>query len=274
MPLGFSATEQLTEQFTRMGVDRRSGSERQIPRLVHSTRAALRCHRRRARRARPGDDRARPGHRQLQPRPASRFEAIGDSLTTVSAKSGASATNILAFSRNIAPMAQAAGIGTTGILGISSAFARLGEDGIGASTAINKMLSDMNRAVRDGGPEMKLLRDLAGMSADEFERLFKSNPAEALTQVTQSIANAGTAGPAHARADRHRGHPRACAPCRPWSASGGLRPAIAEATNAYGSDSTSKAARRPSAGSTTPSPSSARPPSSSPRPSAALCSAP
>ena len=43
-----------------------------------------------------------------------------------------SATSILAFSKNIAPMAQAAGIGATGVLGISTAFARLGEDGLGA----------------------------------------------------------------------------------------------------------------------------------------------
>lgn len=238
MPIGFQQARALTEQYTKMGVSG-AGSERQIARLV-TTSARLG--------GATGEGPAQlteglvnlsraTGNSNLDP---TRFEKLSDSLTTVSAKMGASATSTLAFSKNIAPLAQNAGIGATGVLGISAAFSRLGEDGIGASTAVNKMLTDMNRAVREGGPEMKTYAQIAGMTATQFERLYKANPAEALTQVTEAISKSGNAGPRQLEMLGLDGV-RTMRSLQALSASGGLRPAIATATGAYGSGSTQKA---------------------------------
>lgn len=238
MPLGSTATRQMVEQFTKMGVGA-AGSEARIAKLAQtSSRLAGATGEGPAALAQGLTELSRAtGNTQLDPR---RFESLSDSLTTISAKSGSSATGILSFSKAIAPMAQAAGIGSTGVLGISSAFARLGEDGFGASTAINKMLSDMNRAVREGSPEMKTYAQMAGKSADEFERLFKSNPAEALTQVTEAIAKAGPAGPRMLEQIGLDGI-RSQRSIQALVSSGGLRGSIAEATAAYGSGSTQRA---------------------------------
>lgn len=238
MPLGSKASLAVVEQFTKMGVAAK-GSEVQIGRLSKSVLQLSG-----ATGEGPGQlaegmtQLARAtGNTNLDPK---RFSALADSLTTVSKMSGASATSVLAFAKNIAPMAQASGIGATGVLGISSAFSRLGEDGVGASTAVNKMLTDMSRSVREGGPQMLNYAEIVGKSADQFERLFKANPTEALTQVTEAIANAGTKGPRlleQAGIDGIRGQ-RAF---QALSASGGLRSAVATATAAYGNDSTQKA---------------------------------
>ena len=178
------------------------------------------------------------GNTALDPK---RFAALGDSLTTVSKMSGASASSILSFSKNIGPMANAAGIGATGVLGISSAFARLGEDGFGASTAVNKMLTDMSRSVREGGPQMRNYAEIVGKSATEFERLYKANPTEALTQVTEAIASAGDRGPRMLEQIGVEGV-RGQRALQALSASGGLRQAVATATGAYGTGSTETAA--------------------------------
>ena len=239
MPVGFDTARMLTEQYTRMGVAG-AGSENKIAKLVTTT-AKLSG----ATGEGPGQlasgmvDLARAtGNQNLDP---ARFSKLSDSLTTVSAKMGASATSTLAFSKSIAPMAQNAGIGATGVLGISAAFSRLGEDGVGASTAVNKMLSDMNRAVREGSPEMRTYAQIAGMTATQFERLYKANPTEALTQVTESIAKAGPGGPRMLEQLGLDGV-RSQRALQALVASGGLRPAVAEATAAYGSGSTDKAA--------------------------------
>lgn len=171
-----------------------------------------------------------------------RMTKLGDSLTTVSAKSGSSATGILQFSKAIAPLANASGIGQTKILGISAAFSRLGEDGFGAANAFNKMLGDLNRSVREGSPEMAKYAQIVGKSAGEFEKLFKADPTEAITQVTEAIGKAGNRGPRLLEGIGLEGV-RTQRYLQQLSSSGGLRQSIADATGGYGSGATEDASK-------------------------------
>jgi TP901 family phage tail tape measure protein len=238
MPLGYEASKQLVEQVTKMGVASK-GSEKLIESLAVTTSklggatgenvSALATGMVELSRA--------TGNNNLDPK---RFSALSDSLTKVSAESGASATSVLQFSKAIAPMAQASGIGATGILGISSAFAKMGEDGIAAQNAVSKMMSDMSRSVREGSPEIRTYASMVGKSADEFERLFKSNPAEALTQVTEAIAAAGSGGPRLLEQIGIEGV-RGQRAVQNLVASGGMRESISTAVTAYGGGSTDKA---------------------------------
>jgi len=238
-PIGNAAARQTVEQITKMGVAT-EGSEARVLKLSKSVVQLSGA---------TGEglggltsgmvELARAsGNTNLDPK---RFERLGDALTTVSAKSGASATNVLAFSKNIAPMAQAAGIGATGILGISSAFAKMGEDGVGASTAVNKMLSDMSRSVRDGTPEMAAYAQIVGKTSDEFEKLFKNNPTEALTQVTEALAKNPQAAPRQLEMLGLDG-PRTSRYLTALAAQGGIRTTVAQAAEGFGSGSTQKAA--------------------------------
>lgn len=179
------------------------------------------------------------GDQGLDPK---RVADTADALTTVSKLGGAPAQSVLDFANAIGPMAQASGIGKTATLGIATAFTRIGQDGTSAGTAVNKMLSDMSRAVRDGGPQMHTYANIVGTTADNFERLFKSNPAEALTQVTEAIGKSGTAGP---RILENLGLDgvRTQRALQALSASGGLRQQIDTAVGAYGSGSTQRAAQ-------------------------------
>lgn len=121
--------------------------------------------------------------------------ATADSLVQVSKATGASATGTLAFANAIGPTTQSAGISKAATLGIGAAFSSIGQDGTSAATAINKMLSDMSKAVRDGGPEMSAYADIVGTTADNFKKMFQNNPTAAIEQVTNAIGKAGNAGP-------------------------------------------------------------------------------
>lgn len=239
LPIGNEGAKQVVEQMTKMGVGA-AGAERKILSLADTTAKLSGATGENVQSLAQGMvELARAtGNTQLDPK---RFSDLGDSLTKISAESGASATSTLAFAKNIAPLAQASGIGATGVLGIANAFSKLGEDGLGASTAINKMMSDLSRSVREGSPEMTKYAQIVGMLPDQFDRLFKQNPAEALTQVTEAIAKAGSGGPRLLEQLGIEGV-RGQRSIQALVASGGLRESITQATAAYGGGDTAKAA--------------------------------
>ena len=195
---------------------------------------AVRGHRGGPGRAGRGDDRPGPGHRQHQPGPEAVRGAGRLADHGVPRSPAPRPPTILAFSKNIAPMAQAAGIGATGVLGISSAFARLGEDGIGASTAVNKMLTDMSRSVREGGPQMKTYAEIVGKTTERVRAAVQGQPGRGADPGHRGDRQGRPGGPTDAGVDRPGGRPQQRA-LQTLSASGGLRPAIAQATEAYGS---------------------------------------
>jgi TP901 family phage tail tape measure protein len=237
--LGQDQARSVTEQITQMGLSSK-GSEKQIGNLATTVvqLAAATGESPTGLATGMGQFARATGNTNLDPR---RFMNLADSLTQVSKASGATATDVLAFSKNIAPMASAAGIGATGILGISASFARLGEDGIGAQTAVNKMMTDMSRSVREGGPEMKIYAAMTGTTADNFKRMFENDPTATLNRVVKTIGDAGPQGPRMLEQLGLDGV-RSMKAIQALSSSGGLDPAIAQAQAGYASGSTVKAA--------------------------------
>lgn len=130
------------------------------------------------------------GDTNLDPRRITKFS---DSLTTLTGKFGGNASGILEFTARIAPFARQAGIGEGATLGIAAAFAKLGDQGSSAATAVNKVLSDINKSVRDGGPQILTYANIVGKTAAQFQALVKTNPAQALTDVVGALGR-GQAG--------------------------------------------------------------------------------
>jgi len=172
----------------------------------------------------------------------SQFEALSDSLTTVTKKLGASAPATIAFSKALAPIAATVGIGQTSVMGLSAAMSSLGEDGVRSANVFNKVLLDMNRSIRDGGPELKAYADIMGTTSDKLRDMFKSNPTEVLNQFTESLSKAGQGSQRlleNLGFDSVRDTRSLQALAR---TPGGVRGAIDTSVGAYGSGSTKEAA--------------------------------
>ena len=168
---------------------------------------------------------------------------LSDSLVTTTAKIGGSADSVVAFSKALAPVAATVGMNQTAVMGLSAAMSSLGEDGYRSANVMNKVLLDMNRAVRDGGPELKAYADVMGSTADKVRELFKSNPTEFLTRFSESL---GKAGPEMARQLEALGFDsvRDTRSLTALTRSGNLRSAIDTAQKSYGSGSTEAAAAK------------------------------
>lgn len=119
------------------------------------------------------------------------FEKLSDSLVTTTAKIGGSVPSVVSFSKALAPVAATVGMSQTAVIGLSTAMSKMGEDGFQAANSFNKVLLDMNRAVRDGGPELKSYADMMGTTTEKLKSMFKTNPSEVLAQFSESVAKAG-----------------------------------------------------------------------------------
>lgn len=180
-------------------------------------------------------------NRQLSSLDPTRVSKMSDVVTTLQARTGAAAEGQIAFAQSIAPVAQQAGLGETAILGISSSFVKLGTDGGAAATAVNKILGDLNSSVREGSDSMVAYANAVGMTQTQFRKLYESNPAAALTKVTQAIATSGSQGQYTLQTLGLDGV-RTQNALLELSQSGGLGSTINTAVGAYGNGSTAKAA--------------------------------
>lgn len=168
-------------------------------------------------------------------------DKMGDSLTTLTHKYGGTATGVLAFAKSIAPVAATVGMSQTQVMGLSTALGRLGEDGYAAGNALNKVMLDLSRSVRDGTPELRVYAELMGKSVDQLRGQFQSDPTSVLTDFANSI---NKSGPGAIRTLDLLGLQgvRTVKALTSLSREGNLGEIISTASSAYGSGSAAKGA--------------------------------
>ena len=121
-----------------------------------------------------------------------RMEALGDSIVSTTKKFGASTTAATQFANQISPFAKQVGLAQTSVVGFSTAFARMGEDGYRSANVFSKVLSDIDSAVRDGQPTLGTYAAAMGTTYKQAEDLAKNNPAEFLIQFTEAMEKQGS----------------------------------------------------------------------------------
>ena len=99
---------------------------------------------------------------------------LSDTLVTLENKMAATSEEITAFSGRMANLANF-GFNEAEILGYAAAMASLGLNAELGSTNFVKSVSDMTGAVAEGGGELQTYADVAGMTADEFTELAKTD---------------------------------------------------------------------------------------------------
>ena len=127
--------------------------------------------------------------RQIDPQQGGRnIERYSSSVANLNAKMGASAQGTLDFANSITPLSKSMGMSATEILGISGSFSKAGQDGYAAGTVYTKVLTDVNRAIQYGSPEIKVYSDLLGTTVDRFKAMPK---AEVVTQIFEALNKEG-----------------------------------------------------------------------------------
>ena len=122
------------------------------------------------------------------------FESVGkfgDSLVTLTNNFGANASSVAGFTKAIAPFSAAMGVSETSTLGMSTAFSRLGEDGMRSASALNKVMSDLTMSIKTGSPEAAKYASAMGMTTKQLKDLASTDPTEVLVRFTEAINKKG-----------------------------------------------------------------------------------
>lgn len=111
-----------------------------------------------------------------------------NTILRLSSTTGQGAGALVSFASTLAPAGRQLRMSQTDILGVSTAFARAGQDGNLAANAFNKMANDISVAIQTNSPELKTYADLIGMTTDQLK---SSNKTDVITQVFESLNKQG-----------------------------------------------------------------------------------
>lgn len=115
----------------------------------------------------------------------------GSTVVDLGNKMAATESEILDFATRIAGAGQIAGLTQADIFGIGAAMASVGVEAEAGGTAVQKVLLDINEAVITGNKDLELFASVAGMSAQQFARLWKTDAGEAFSLFVQGLGQAG-----------------------------------------------------------------------------------
>ncbi|RKZ12616.1 phage tail tape measure protein [bacterium] len=115
------------------------------------------------------------------------FDNMGATIVDLGNNFASTENEILTFALRIAPVGATVGLATDEILAIATAFSSVGVPAERGGTAIQKTFIKIADAAESGGKELSVFADTAGMTADEFAKLFKQDPAAAFTAFIQGL---------------------------------------------------------------------------------------
>lgn len=99
---------------------------------------------------------------------------------------------IFRFTERIAASGQVVGLTTADLAAFSTAFTAVGVRAERGGTAFQRVIFRMMDAVQEGGEHLHMLADTAGVTANEFARLFDEEPAEAVLRFIEGLDRIGS----------------------------------------------------------------------------------
>src|SRR5262245_53849381 len=114
-----------------------------------------------------------------------------DQFTYLAAQTQTSAQGLIDFTAQLAPIGRNIGLTQTQITGFATAFAKSGQDGFVAANAFSKFTSDINNSLTTGSSELAEYANIVGKTRQEFQKLAKDRPQEALTEIAEALGRMG-----------------------------------------------------------------------------------
>lgn len=119
---------------------------------------------------------------------------LGSAIVYLGNNFATTESEIVAMSLRLAGAGKQAGMTEADVLGMSAAFSSVGIEAEAGGTAISKFMTDIGNSVRDGGDKLDQFAKLAGTSATEFAKKWKSDPAAAMAAVVSGLGDMQKAG--------------------------------------------------------------------------------
>lgn len=133
------------------------------------------------------------------------MQVSGDDLDSWSAKFGATVvglgnnfatteSDIVSMANRLAASGKIAGLTMPEILGLATAMSSVGIEAEAGGTAMTQTLTGISKAVSEGGEQLRIYADTAGVTAEQFAEKWRTKPAEALQDFIKGLGKASESG--------------------------------------------------------------------------------
>ena len=123
--------------------------------------------------------------------PTSDYERLGSVIVDLGNNYATTEADIVAFAMRLAGAGSQVGLSQDQIMGISAALSSVGIEAEMGGSAVSKLMINMQASVKTGSEELGKYAQVAGMTADEFTRLFGEDAAAALEAFFSGMALSG-----------------------------------------------------------------------------------
>lgn len=119
---------------------------------------------------------------------------LGAALVALGNDGASTERQIVQMSQRIAGAGRQIGLSEADVMGFASALSSVGIEVEAGGTAISTTMLKMEQAVRNGGRELDLIAQTAGMSAAQFKTAFQQDAAGAIDAFVQGLGRVQAAG--------------------------------------------------------------------------------
>ncbi len=128
---------------------------------------------------------------EILQRPQAEIANMGSAVVGLGNNFATTESEIVEFTNRIAGAGKIANINAGAIFGISTAFSSVGIQAEAGGTSVQKALLKMNTAVSTGSDKVAEFAKIAGISAEEFSKMWKTDASEAFTLFVEGLGKAG-----------------------------------------------------------------------------------
>jgi len=121
----------------------------------------------------------------------SNYERLGSTVVDLGNKFATTESEIIDISTALAAAGNIAGLSEAEIMGISAAMASVGLTAEAGASSMSRLIMQMQQAVADGGNELRDYAEVAGMTGEEFAKLFRTDPDKAIIEFIEGLNEAG-----------------------------------------------------------------------------------
>lgn len=124
----------------------------------------------------------------------SRFPNLGSSIVALGNNFATTEREIADMGMRLASAGRQAGLTEGDVLGIATALSSVGIEAEAGGTAFSRVMTEMRTAVDTGNDKLKVFAQTAGMSAEQFKKMFSENAGQAITRFVQGLGKMQKSG--------------------------------------------------------------------------------
>ena len=119
---------------------------------------------------------------------------VGNSVVRLGNNFATSEGEIMEMSKRLAASSRLVGITTPNVLGLATAMSSVGIEAEAGGTAMSTVMTKIDKAVAQGGKQVKMFAEVSGMTAEEFSTTWKNEPMKAILAIMKGLDDTAKSG--------------------------------------------------------------------------------